>query len=110
MLTAYGAARAARRSRQPNTGNMGTQVEVSSQAATHWHPYLNEFSSVMKIHTDIQYNAQYKANVCLVFSSTAEIVWLQGKLHPPQWKYKAKSDLVSGKTSSTPTPKVTVKC
>jgi hypothetical protein len=34
---------------------------------------LNEFSSVMKIHTDIQYNAQYKANVCLVFSSTAEI-------------------------------------
>jgi hypothetical protein len=105
MLTAYGAARAARRSRrQPNTGNMGTQVEVSSQAATHWHPYLNEFSSVMTIHTDIQYYAICKAFSCLAFSSTAETFCLQGKLVTTQRKCKATSDLANGTILQYPSP------
>ena len=69
---------------------MGTQtsspgdVDVSS-----WHPYLNEFSLVMKIYTDIQYNVLYKANVCLVFSSTAEIL---RRRHKKQKKKKKKPE------------------
>ena len=106
MLTAYGAARCC----SGGDGLQQTSQGVIVGRCRVGTPYLNEFGSVMKIHTDIQYNAQYKANVCLVFSSTAEIVCLQGKTDHAQWKYKAKCDLVSGKTSSTPTPKVTVKC
>ena len=33
-----------------------------------------------------------------------EIVWLQGKLHPPQWKCKATSDLANGTIPEYPTP------
>ncbi len=35
---------------------------------------------------------------------TTEIVWLQGKLHPPQWKCKATSDLANGTIPEYPTP------
>jgi hypothetical protein len=71
-----------RRSRRRPTG-MGTQASRAANRATRvaalmmcrvGTPYLNEFSSVMTIHTDIQYYCKlYKANGCLVFSSTAEV-------------------------------------
>ena len=69
-----------RRSRRRPTG-MGTQASRAANRATRvaalmmcqvGDPYLNEFSSVMTIHTVIQYCILYKANGCLVFSSTAE--------------------------------------
>ena len=68
MLTAYGAARCC----SGGDGLQQTSQGVIVGRCRVGTPYLNEFGSVMKIHTDIQYNAQYKANVCLVFSSTAE--------------------------------------
>ena len=33
-----------------------------------------------------------------------EIVWLQGKMHPPQWKCKATSGLANGTIPEYPTP------
>ena len=105
MLTAYGAARAARRSRrQPNTGNMGTRWRCHHRRRRIGTPYLNEFSSVMTIHTDIQYYAICKAFSCLAFSSTAETFCLQGKLVTTQRKCKATSDLANGTILQYPSP------
>ncbi len=40
----------------------------------------------------------------LVAFKFQEIVWLQGKMHPPQWKCKATSGLANGTIPEYPTP------
>ena len=39
-----------------------------------------------------------------VWGAAAEIVWLQGKMHPPQWKCKATSGFANGTIPEYPTP------
>lgn len=82
------------------TGNCVSRSSVTDEFT----PSALDFSSFTPLLTDYQYYQMCKAYSCLAFSPTAEIVWLQGKLHPPQWKCKATSDLANGTIPEYPTP------
>ncbi len=58
----------------------------------------------MFVKSPCENNSQKAHNRWKFVRSLWDIVWLQGKLHPPQWKCKATSDLANGTIPEYPTP------